>query len=759
MSIGEDKRQNEDESKIDQYVIGRNIAYCRKYRKMTQKELAEKCFVTQRAVSKWECGASLPDVSLLPTIAHIFEISLDELMSEGFSYDNRQEPLPAETVPPGQSAEGTAVHTKRNIVILVSVSAVLIVVAVCVLLGIFMSRYTGRLIRIEAEWGMPGSHSGDARLSVSENSSSGAGFLDFIAAGNDVVYTVTASERVSAEFTVCVGLRTNLGYESLGEIYSVSVNGDALNLVAPVPAGTGADWRAWTEISAGTINLNEGANTITFVGLEDPLCLDYFSLRPKTETAVLTFGDCTDIYNGDTVRIRSNDTAALSEVFGEGYEVESIYDMYEYVGTTLLSRGDGTDIYDDGWITLQSSAETLCKVSASRGEEKSAMLIPVAVDVVSYSFEAEWAEPGLGDSAYYRAGRNYSSGGGFLDFYKTDENESSVVFDVRTDRASEAALDICVGRINRDCAVSDVYDIRLNGEPLSFDATVPYGTGDAWYDWIRLNIGSVYLEEGNNRLEFAGGDLALCLDYIVLRPKTDAVITFAGCNTVYDGGRITVTQSDTAALRSVMGGEIVSVVDMNECYDGNIEDYASRTELFADGRIGFKSSGNKVWKVTAADGEGFSSAIVPVFAKYEEEYRLEAESGTLSGNAAVQTGFESSGNSFVDYFDSGTVSFTFGDGGYAGSVRLMICVGRVNGVRYSLSEVYALSLNGDPVVSEAQIPPGALSGTGNWHDWTEIFVGTVELLSGSNTLSVSGIFPESEVKPLCLDYITFVPVD
>ena len=61
-------------------IFGMMIAGLRKERGMTQLELAEKMGVTDKAVSKWERDLSFPDVSSLPRLAEIFEISVDELM-------------------------------------------------------------------------------------------------------------------------------------------------------------------------------------------------------------------------------------------------------------------------------------------------------------------------------------------------------------------------------------------------------------------------------------------------------------------------------------------------------------------------------------------------------------------------------------------------------------------------------------------------------------------------------------------------------
>ena len=61
-------------------TFGMMIAGLRKERGMTQLELAEKMGVTDKAVSKWGRDLSFPDVSSLPRLAEIFEISVDELM-------------------------------------------------------------------------------------------------------------------------------------------------------------------------------------------------------------------------------------------------------------------------------------------------------------------------------------------------------------------------------------------------------------------------------------------------------------------------------------------------------------------------------------------------------------------------------------------------------------------------------------------------------------------------------------------------------
>ena len=61
-------------------TFGNMVAALRKEKGMTQLELAEKMGVTDKAVSKWERDLSFPDVSSIPKLAEILEVSVDELM-------------------------------------------------------------------------------------------------------------------------------------------------------------------------------------------------------------------------------------------------------------------------------------------------------------------------------------------------------------------------------------------------------------------------------------------------------------------------------------------------------------------------------------------------------------------------------------------------------------------------------------------------------------------------------------------------------
>ena len=66
---------------MDQVKIGKFIAKCRKNKNLTQANLAEKLNITDRAISKWENGKSMPDSAIMLELCEILNISVNELLS------------------------------------------------------------------------------------------------------------------------------------------------------------------------------------------------------------------------------------------------------------------------------------------------------------------------------------------------------------------------------------------------------------------------------------------------------------------------------------------------------------------------------------------------------------------------------------------------------------------------------------------------------------------------------------------------------
>lgn len=77
---------------MDQIKIGKFIAERRKLKNLTQMQLAEKLNITDRAISKWETGKSLPDCSIMLLLCKELEITVNDLLhGEVVSMENYKE--------------------------------------------------------------------------------------------------------------------------------------------------------------------------------------------------------------------------------------------------------------------------------------------------------------------------------------------------------------------------------------------------------------------------------------------------------------------------------------------------------------------------------------------------------------------------------------------------------------------------------------------------------------------------------------------
>ncbi len=65
---------------IDKAEFGEFISQLRKKKGYTQKELAQRLFISDKAISKWECGISMPDITLLIPLANILDVTVTELL-------------------------------------------------------------------------------------------------------------------------------------------------------------------------------------------------------------------------------------------------------------------------------------------------------------------------------------------------------------------------------------------------------------------------------------------------------------------------------------------------------------------------------------------------------------------------------------------------------------------------------------------------------------------------------------------------------
>ena len=127
---------------MNQEKIGKFIAKCRKDKKMTQSELAEKLGVTDKSIGNWENGRNMPDLSLFKPLCDVLGITINDLLSgEKISKDKYQERFEENIV-------NTIDYSTKRINNYSNVIGLLLVI-----FGLFISMSAIMIFPSESSWG------------------------------------------------------------------------------------------------------------------------------------------------------------------------------------------------------------------------------------------------------------------------------------------------------------------------------------------------------------------------------------------------------------------------------------------------------------------------------------------------------------------------------------------------------------------------------------------------------------------------------
>ena len=121
---------------MDQIKIGRFIAVRRKRANLTQLQLADRLGITDKAVSKWERGITMPDTSIMLELCDILGISVNELLSgEKINMENSSQKNEQLLLDMAKELE------KKNKTIWSSMWAIMIVSMTALIAGIFIAAF------------------------------------------------------------------------------------------------------------------------------------------------------------------------------------------------------------------------------------------------------------------------------------------------------------------------------------------------------------------------------------------------------------------------------------------------------------------------------------------------------------------------------------------------------------------------------------------------------------------------------------------
>lgn len=122
---------------MDQVKIGKFIAACRKKENLTQMQLAEKLGITDRAVSKWETGRSMPDTSVMLELCDTLKISVNDLLcGEKVTMENYNKELENNLLEAVRQKEEADKRMLRLEIVL-GITAILPLIASAVIVSVF----------------------------------------------------------------------------------------------------------------------------------------------------------------------------------------------------------------------------------------------------------------------------------------------------------------------------------------------------------------------------------------------------------------------------------------------------------------------------------------------------------------------------------------------------------------------------------------------------------------------------------------------
>ena len=118
---------------MDQIKIGKFISTRRKEVGLTQSQLAEKLNITDRAVSKWETGRTLPDSSIMLDLCNILKITVNDLLTGEIvtmeNYDKEKENTLIEIVKEKQQADKMLLRLET----VVGISCIIVMLTLCMI--------------------------------------------------------------------------------------------------------------------------------------------------------------------------------------------------------------------------------------------------------------------------------------------------------------------------------------------------------------------------------------------------------------------------------------------------------------------------------------------------------------------------------------------------------------------------------------------------------------------------------------------------
>ncbi len=340
---------------MDAEIVGKHIREYRVKKNLTQKQLAEMLYVSDRTISRWELGKGLPDIDELPRLARLLGISIDELVGEHIS------------VPSEVSVAHRFSRSFGTVIYFVFLAVIIIVLIVSFMLAGTFETYESTYI-FEAEDAV---FSDSFRVEQTEGASGGKIAAWLHTTGTRLTFKVNSNRMAN----VILGIRVNRAKSFVFEDkMQLLVNG--ADVTVGVVPGIGFDgssdelyYKFGEPITVKT-NLRKGENVISIV-VKDGMDLNIDCIE-LTTTAKLTLASKKYVFEAENAKIEGGLYSVINSQNASGkkyvselekgvklrYSVES--DMTAYVMLSIyVNHPYDTDFERKFALTINGSAYTV----------------------------------------------------------------------------------------------------------------------------------------------------------------------------------------------------------------------------------------------------------------------------------------------------------------------------------------------------------------------------------------------------------------
>lgn len=121
---------------MDKNNIGAKIAELRKSKNLSQADLAQKLFVSNKTISKWECGNGTPDIEILSKMSKIFDVTIDEMVNS----TDKKEIDTEKQIKNNKELSNSKSISKKSLITILSSAALILVLCISLLCYFFIPR-------------------------------------------------------------------------------------------------------------------------------------------------------------------------------------------------------------------------------------------------------------------------------------------------------------------------------------------------------------------------------------------------------------------------------------------------------------------------------------------------------------------------------------------------------------------------------------------------------------------------------------------